>query len=66
MNLIVVVMYVIEKLIRQMRNSTLELDLNYELRAYNFGIHRTNIKCSLFPSSSFFYFEEQCIYIVYG
>ena len=34
MNPIVLVMYVIEKLIRQIRNSTLELDLPYELHTW--------------------------------
>ena len=64
----VVVMYVIEKLIRQMKSSTLELNLNYKLLAYNSGIDSTDIKCSLFPSypSNCFYFGEQCIYSEYG
>ena len=34
MNPIVLVMYVIGKLIRQIRNSTLELDLTYELHSW--------------------------------
>ena len=34
MNPIVLVMYVIGKLIRQIRNSTLELDLTYELHTW--------------------------------
>ena len=69
MNPTAIVMYVIEKLICQMESSTLELDLNYKLSAYNSGIDSTYIKCSLFPSSSSncFYFGEQCrIYTVCG
>ena len=68
MNPTAIVMYVIEKLICQMESSTLELDLNYKLSAYNSGIDSTYIKCSLFPSSSSncFYFGEQCIYSVCG
>ena len=35
----VLIMYVIDKLIRQMRNSTLELDLNYELQCTKHWIY---------------------------
>ena len=54
-------MYVIEKLIRQMKSSTLELNLNYKLSAYNYGIDSTDIKCSLFPS---YLLSESSVFIV--
>ena len=38
------IIYVIDKLIRQMRNSTLELDLNYELQYI--GEKQTKILCT--------------------
>ena len=40
----VLIMYVTEKLIRQMGNSTLELDLNYELQYM--GEKQTKILCT--------------------
>ena len=64
MNPIVLVMYVIGKLIRQIRNSTLELDLTYELKILR-GKQKETSKKYLPVNSNLFVLYYFCLVLVF-
>ena len=64
MNPIVLVMYVIGKLIRQIRNSTLELDLTYQLKILR-GKHKETSNKYLPVNSNLFVLYYFCLVLVF-